>query len=143
MTFAQPIWLLGLLLIPLGIWAWMAQRQRAPRYAIRFTALPTLREAVATAGAGARFSWRPYLPLALLMASLAALGRPLDLTVIAPAGDHAAVAAAAPAGPTVLAPSPALPALPAGADSCVSAATTSPLGIRSRAPSAPPAPDST
>jgi Ca-activated chloride channel family protein len=70
MSFASPLWLLGLLLLPLALWAWWARRRRAPRYAIRFTALPALREAVGGGGAPA---WRPYVPVAFMLAALAAL----------------------------------------------------------------------
>lgn len=58
-------------------------------------------------------------------ASLAALGRPLDLTVIAAAADHAAVTAAAPAGTTVLTFTVDLPRMLAASDVVVSAAGTS------------------
>ena len=72
MSFHDPIWLLGLLLVPLLLAAWWTRRRRRPRYAVRFTALPALREAVAATG-GAAGAWRSYVPMALLLGSLAAL----------------------------------------------------------------------
>ena len=72
MSFAAPLWLLGLLLVPVAFAAWWVGRRRAPRYAIRFPALPSLQAAVAGGRAGAR-PWRSYVPMALLLASLAAL----------------------------------------------------------------------
>jgi Ca-activated chloride channel family protein len=68
MSFASPLYLLGLLLVPLTALAWWQNRQRAKRYAIRFTAVASARLAVGRAPA-----WRPFVPMALLMASLAAL----------------------------------------------------------------------
>jgi spore coat polysaccharide biosynthesis predicted glycosyltransferase SpsG len=62
---------------------------------------------------------------ARVAASMALLRRPVDLTVIAPPADHAAVAAVAPAGARVLAPTPDLPRLLAEVDIVVSAAGTS------------------
>jgi Ca-activated chloride channel homolog len=67
-SFASPTWLLGLLLIPLGIAAYAASRQRAKRYAVRFTAVPALKLAAGTVPA-----WRRHLPAALALAALAAL----------------------------------------------------------------------
>jgi Ca-activated chloride channel homolog len=66
--FAAPGFLLGLLLIPLAVAASVLARRRARRYAVRFTAAPSL--ALAAAGAP---RWRRVLPAALALASIAAL----------------------------------------------------------------------
>jgi Ca-activated chloride channel family protein len=68
MTFASPLFLLGLLLVPLAFAAWWDRRRRANRFAVRFTALASVREAV-----GRRPAWRPFVPMALMLTSLAAL----------------------------------------------------------------------
>src|SRR5258706_11539134 len=68
MTFASPPSLLGLLLLPLAAAAWWQSRERAKRYAIRFTAIASARLA-----AGRSSVWRPFVPMVLLLASLAAL----------------------------------------------------------------------
>jgi Ca-activated chloride channel family protein len=67
-SFGAPLYLLGLLLVPLAAAAWLARRQRVRRYAIRFPATASAALAVGRAPA-----WRPMLPMALLLASLAAL----------------------------------------------------------------------
>ena len=75
MSFAAPIWLLGLLLVPAVLAAYLGARRRRQRYAVRFTALPTLRAAVGTTS-----SWQPHVPAALALAAIAllavALARP-------------------------------------------------------------------
>jgi len=68
MSFAAPIWLLGLALIPLILLALAVARRRARRYAVRFTALPALK-----AASGGAVAWRRRLPAALALAALAAL----------------------------------------------------------------------
>ena len=68
MSFASPLYLLGLLLVPLAGLAWWANRRRARRYAIRFTAISSVRLAV-----GRSLPWRPFVPMALMLAALAAL----------------------------------------------------------------------
>lgn len=68
MSFASPLFLLGLLLVPLAAAAWVARRQHVRRYAIRFPAASSAALAVGRAPA-----WRPLVPMALLLASLAAL----------------------------------------------------------------------
>lgn len=68
MTFAAPLWLAGLALIPVAVAASILARRRARRYAVRFPAVSTLRLA-----AGERPSWRRYLPIAFVLASIAAL----------------------------------------------------------------------
>jgi Ca-activated chloride channel homolog len=67
-TFASPVWLLGLALVPLALLAYEASRRRGTRYAVRFTAVPALKMAAATVPA-----WRRHLPAALALAALAAL----------------------------------------------------------------------
>ena len=68
MSFGEPLFLLGLLLVPFAAAAWLARRQRIRRYAIRFPAVSSAALAVGRAPA-----WRPLVPMALLLASLAAL----------------------------------------------------------------------
>jgi len=68
MSFAAPIWLLALVVVPVGLAAYIRARRRSKRYAIRFTAIPTLREAVAVAP-----SWERHLPAALALAAAAVL----------------------------------------------------------------------
>jgi Ca-activated chloride channel family protein len=75
MSFGAPIWLLALVVVPIGLAAYIRARRRAKRYAIRFTAISTLREAVAAAP-----SWDRHVPAALALAAAAllavALARP-------------------------------------------------------------------
>jgi Ca-activated chloride channel family protein len=68
MSFASPVWLAALALIPIAIAASAAARRRARRYAVRFPAVSTLALA---AGTGA--SWRRHLPPAFALAAIAAL----------------------------------------------------------------------
>ncbi|HEU4702476.1 MAG TPA: VWA domain-containing protein [Conexibacter sp.] len=68
MSFADPWFLLALLLVPLALLAQLAARRRARRYAVRFPAAATLALA-----AGRTPAWRRALPIALLLASIAAL----------------------------------------------------------------------
>ena len=84
MSFADPLWLLGLLLIPLAVAAAIARRRRARRYALRFTAVRTLKLAAASGP-----SWRRHLPAALALLALAALAVALakpQKTVAVPVG---------------------------------------------------------
>jgi Ca-activated chloride channel family protein len=67
-SFASPLWLLALLIVPLALFAYVASRRRATRYAIRFPAASTLALAV-----GAVAPWRRHLPAGLALAALAAL----------------------------------------------------------------------
>ena len=68
MSFASPGWLLALTLVPVALVAYLAARRRARRFAVRFTAVPTLALA-----AGSTRSWRRFVPLALVLAAIAAL----------------------------------------------------------------------
>ncbi len=68
MSFASPIWLLTLALIPLAVLASNQARRRAKRYAVRFPAVSTLQLAV-----GGGLSWKRHLPAALALAAIAAL----------------------------------------------------------------------
>ncbi|HEX6695225.1 MAG TPA: VWA domain-containing protein [Solirubrobacteraceae bacterium] len=68
MSFATPIWLLGLALVPLALLAYQVSRRRGSRYAVRYTAVPALKVA-----AGVVPAWRRHLPAALALAALAAL----------------------------------------------------------------------
>jgi Ca-activated chloride channel homolog len=74
MSFSAPLWLFALALVPLALAAHVRGRRRAKRYAVRFTAIPTLRAAVA-----ATPSWG-HLAAALMLAAIAllavALARP-------------------------------------------------------------------
>lgn len=68
MTFSSPLWLLGLVAVPVALAVHSAVRRRARRYAIRFPAAETLRLA-----AGPSSSWRRRLPIGLLLAAIASL----------------------------------------------------------------------
>jgi Ca-activated chloride channel family protein len=109
MSFANPQWLVGLLLVPLALAAQLYSRRRAQRYAIRFPALTTLRAAAAGAA-----SWRRHVPVGLLLAGIAALAlalaRPhithqvaIDQASIMLVTDHSGSMAATDVQPTRLA----------------------------------------
>jgi Ca-activated chloride channel family protein len=68
MSFASPLWLAALALVPLAIAAQVLARRRARRYVVRFPAVATLR-----AVAPLTSSYRRYIPGAFLLASMAAL----------------------------------------------------------------------
>jgi Ca-activated chloride channel homolog len=68
MSFASPLWLLGLLLVPLAVLAVIRARRRARRYAVRFPAVSTLQLAVDRGS-----SWQRVLPAAFALAAIAAL----------------------------------------------------------------------
>jgi Ca-activated chloride channel family protein len=68
MSFASPLWLLALSVVPIAVAAYVYARRRTRRYAVRFTAIPSLRLA-----AGATSSWQRHLPAALALLALAAL----------------------------------------------------------------------
>jgi Ca-activated chloride channel family protein len=75
MSFGAPQWLVALALIPAAVAAYLLTRRRSRRYSVRFTAVSTLREAVAAAP-----SWERHLPAALALTAIAllsvALARP-------------------------------------------------------------------
>lgn len=66
MTFASPVWLWSLALIPVAALVAFVARRRARRYAVRFPATGTLLQVVAP-------SWRRHVPAALVLAAMAAL----------------------------------------------------------------------
>jgi Ca-activated chloride channel homolog len=68
MSFASPLWLAALAVIPVVVGASVAARRRARRYAVRYPAVSTLR--LAAAG---RSSWRRHLPALFALAAIAAL----------------------------------------------------------------------
>ncbi len=69
MSFASPVWLAALALIPAAVAVSIVARRRAKRYVIRFPAVSTLE--LAAGGGGP--SWRRYVPIALVLAAIAAL----------------------------------------------------------------------
>jgi Ca-activated chloride channel homolog len=79
-SFASPAFLAALALVPLALAAHVLSRRRARRYAVRFPAVATLAPLLPRVP-----SWRRQLPLALFLASLAALA-------LALARPHATVA---------------------------------------------------
>ena len=70
MSLAHPLWLLALLVIPVALLLQYAARRRARRYAIRFTALPSLKLAASTSG---RVPWRRHAAPLLAGLAVAAL----------------------------------------------------------------------
>ena len=68
MSFAAPVWLAALALVPLALGAYVLSQARARRYAVRFPAVSTLRLAAAAVPA-----WRRHIPAALLLATAVAL----------------------------------------------------------------------
>jgi Ca-activated chloride channel family protein len=68
-TFGAPLFVLGLLLVPLLVAAQMASRRRARRYAVRFTAVPALKAAAAAAPR----NWMRHVPAAMVLAALVSL----------------------------------------------------------------------
>ncbi len=69
MTFSAPSWLAALAIVPAALAAYGFARRRARRYAVRFTAVPTLRQAAGITPS----SWRRHLPASLALAAIAAL----------------------------------------------------------------------
>jgi Ca-activated chloride channel family protein len=67
-SFSSPVWLIALGAIPALLLGQAVARRRARRYAIRFTALSTLR-----AAAGMVPAWRRRIPAALVMAAIGVL----------------------------------------------------------------------
>jgi Ca-activated chloride channel homolog len=82
-TFASPIALLGLALIPIAMLLQRMFRRRAQKYAVRYTGVGTLREVLGTTPI-----WRRHLPAALALLAMAclvlALAKP-NRTVAVPA----------------------------------------------------------
>jgi len=80
-SFAQPLLLLSLLVIPLAVGLYLLAERRRMRYAIRFTNVDVL------AGVIEGRSWRRYVPLGLFLLALAALcvavARPEHNTLVA------------------------------------------------------------
>jgi Ca-activated chloride channel family protein len=68
MSFASPLSLLALLLVPVALAAYLWARRRRRRYAVRFPGVSTLREVVATTPA-----WQRHLPTAFVVAALCVL----------------------------------------------------------------------
>jgi Ca-activated chloride channel family protein len=68
MSFAAPLWLAALALVPMAVAVSVAARRRARRYAVRFPAVSTARLA-----AGRAMSWQRHIPAALMIAAIAAL----------------------------------------------------------------------
>jgi Ca-activated chloride channel family protein len=81
MSFASPVWLLALALVPAGAAFTVLARRRRRRYAMRFPAVAQVRAAVA-----ATPSWERHVPAALALAAVAllavALARPRVTTHI-------------------------------------------------------------
>jgi Ca-activated chloride channel family protein len=82
LSFSAPLWLLGLAVLPAALVAYRVIRGRASRYAVRFTAVPKLRLAVAGMS-----DWRRHVPTVLTLAAMTAL-------VLALARPHTAVRSA-------------------------------------------------
>jgi Ca-activated chloride channel family protein len=109
MSFASPLWLAALALIPLAIVAAVAARRRSRRYAVRFPAVSTL-----VLAAGITPSWRRHLPAAFALAAIAALSValarprmsysvPVDRASLMLVTDHSGSMAATDVEPTRLA----------------------------------------
>jgi len=109
MSFASPLWLAALALIPIAIVASVAARRRARRYAVRFPAVSTLRLAAAAGS-----SWRRHLPAICALVAIAALAlalarprvsysAPVNQASVMLVTDHSGSMAAADVQPTRLA----------------------------------------
>jgi Ca-activated chloride channel homolog len=109
MSFASPLWLAALALIPIAIAAQFAARRRARRYAVRFPAVSTLRLAAAAGS-----SWLRHLPVIFALAAIAALAlalarphvsysAPVDQASVMLVTDHSGSMAASDVQPTRLA----------------------------------------
>ena len=68
MSFAEPVFLLALILVPLAVAAHLLAARRRKRHAVRFTAMPALKLAMGTAPA-----WRRHVPAVLVVAALTTL----------------------------------------------------------------------
>jgi Ca-activated chloride channel homolog len=67
-SFASPAWLAVAFAIPVALLAQWLVRRRARRYALRFPAVASVREAI-----GRSAGWRRHIPLAALLLAVAAL----------------------------------------------------------------------
>src|SRR5579872_7221936 len=70
MSFADPLWLLALALIPLALVAQRLSRRRTGSYSVRFPAAGTVARALAE---GRTRAWRRQLPTAALLAAIAVI----------------------------------------------------------------------
>ena len=68
MSFAEPVFLLALVLAPLAAAAHLLAARRRKRHAVRFTAMPALKLAL-----GATPSWRRHVPAVLVVAAITML----------------------------------------------------------------------
>ena len=68
MSFADPLWLFALALIPLALLAQRLARRRGRAYAVRFPAAATVQRALAE---GPTRNWRRQVPLAALLVAIA------------------------------------------------------------------------
>ncbi|HET8741602.1 MAG TPA: VWA domain-containing protein [Gaiella sp.] len=68
MSFEAPLYLVGLLLVPLAAVAYWLLQRRKSRYAIRYPNVEVLAQVV-----GARTAWKRHVPAVFLLAALAAL----------------------------------------------------------------------
>jgi len=141
MSFVDPLWLLGLLAVPVLLGLHILAGRRAKRYAVRFPAIASLRIA-----AGGGLSWRRHVPVGLLLAALAtlvlALARPNHTVRIADAGasimlvfDHSGSMEATDVQPTRLAAAEQAAAtfmgkLPAGVKVGVVTFSSAPDGVQ-------------
>lgn len=68
MSFADPVYLLALVLVPLAAAAHLLAGRRRKRHAVRFTAMPALKAAI-----GANPAWRRHAPAVLVVAAVTTL----------------------------------------------------------------------
>jgi Ca-activated chloride channel family protein len=68
MSFADPVYLLALILAPLAAAAHLLAARRKKRHAVRFTAMPALKVAI-----GATPAWRRHVPAVLVVAAVTTL----------------------------------------------------------------------
>jgi Ca-activated chloride channel homolog len=141
MSFADPLWLVGLLVVPLLLGLHVRAGRRAKRYAVRFPAIASLRLA-----AGGGLSWRRHVPVALMLVAVAALvttlARPGHTVRIADAGatimlvlDHSGSMEATDVQPTRLAAAEAaansfMSKLPSGVKVGVVTFSSAPDGVQ-------------
>ena len=86
MTFASPLALLLLLLIPLAIGGYLVMQKRRSRYAVRFTNLALLANVVDQSP-----NWRRHLPPVLSLRAISRVGvTRIISTASSPAGQRAA-----------------------------------------------------